>query len=42
MSGFEGIKEGGDFEPSPSVAGTQKTHYLRRTTDEYSAAERSI
>ena len=24
MSGFEGIKEGGDFDPSPSVAGTQK------------------
>ena len=42
MSGFEGIKEGGDFEAPPQSQEPKNWHYLRRTTDEYSAVERSI
>ena len=42
MSGFEGTKEGGDIEAPPKSQEPQNWHYLRRTTDEYSAVERSI
>ena len=42
MSGFEGIKEGGDFEAPPQSQEPKNWHYLRRTTDEYSAVERTI
>ena len=42
MSGFEGIKEGLDFEDPPQSQEPQNWHYLQRAADEYSAAERSI